>query len=241
MSASPVIPSAASSAPRLSNGRPDLRRTPPMWGRQYDEPELEDDRDRKRLEMGMNAVAGQSASPRRRNARSTQRLSGAIPVARPAVRGPSPAGSNAGHSAPIEPIPEPVDAAPAAQPRKGQGAKTVNGFMPHGDASQPIPEPVDHRPAPIIAKAAKKAETFAQTASKTMPLGLNLDEDERAVLNALGQRDLLTAAEIGELIAAETDPMEWMSALMDKLGGCGLELVVPGEDKDGEPTYILAH
>lgn len=99
---------------------------------------------------------------------------------------------------------------------KKKAAKTAFGFLP-SDAPK---------------------ETFAATASKTMPIGLRLDDSERLILNELGKHPFLTASTIGTLLS-ETEPMEWMARFMDKLAEFGLDLVAPGADQEGEPTYLL--
>ena len=81
-------------------------------------------------------------------------------------------------------------------------------------------------------------ESFAATAKKTLPTGLNLDTFERLVLNELGKNPTLTAAAIGARLQVP-EPMEWMARFMDKLAEFGLDLVSPGPDQDGEPTYQL--
>ena len=48
----------------------------------------------------------------------------------------------------------------------------------------------------------------------------------------------MSATEVGELLGV-SEPMAWMSHFMDKLAEIGLDLVTPGEDRDGEPTYVL--
>lgn len=105
---------------------------------------------------------------------------------------------------------------PAPKVKKKKAAKTVFGFLPE--------------------EAPK--ETYAATASKTMPIGLTLDDPERLVLNALGKQPCMTARAIAELLDVP-DPMEWMSRFMDKLAEFGLDLVAPGGDQDGEATYLL--
>jgi hypothetical protein len=102
------------------------------------------------------------------------------------------------------------------KPKKKKAAKTVFGFLPE--------------------EAPK--ETYAATASKTMPIGLTLDDPERLVLNALGKEPFMTATAIGRLLDV-SDPMEWMGRFMDKLAEFGLDLVAPGSDQDGEATYLL--
>jgi hypothetical protein len=71
-----------------------------------------------------------------------------------------------------------------------------------------------------------------------MPLGLQLSEPEREVLNALGRAPRLTAREIARLSGA-ADPVAWMEHLIGKLARMGLDLVTPGDAVDGEPTYTL--
>ena len=109
-------------------------------------------------------------------------------------------------------------ASPAAEvgPRKKKAAKTAFGSLPN--------------------EAPKEA--FAATASKTMPIGLTLDNSERLILNELGKHPVLTASAIGRLLNSQ-EPMEWMSCFMDKLAEFGLDLVSPAADEDGEPTYML--
>jgi hypothetical protein len=116
----------------------------------------------------------------------------------------------------VEPAAAPVIAAATIRKPKKQAAKTAFGFLP--------------------SEAPK--ETFAATASKTMPLGLTLDKAERTVLNELGRQPFLTPAMIADVLGV-AEPMEWMARFMDKLAEFGLDLVAPGPDQDGEPTYQL--
>lgn len=103
------------------------------------------------------------------------------------------------------------------KPAKSKGAKTVFGFS----------------------SAKNQSVSYAAAAGKTMPLGFSLEEAERRLLNELGKKDCMTAAEIGTLLGLDEEPMVWMSKFMDKLAEFGLDLVAPGDDRDGEPTYIL--
>ncbi len=89
-----------------------------------------------------------------------------------------------------------------------------------------------------FSSAKNQGVSYAAAAGKTMPLGFALDEPERTLLNALGSQPTMTAAQIGRLLN-ESEPMAWMAGFMDKLADLGLDLVAPGEDLDGEPTYIL--
>jgi hypothetical protein len=119
-------------------------------------------------------------------------------------------------------------AAPSSSSRP-IGARTEPGFMP--------PHPVT---ATVTATAPGPAPTptIATLVGRTMPLGLQLSDTEREVLNALGRATSLTAREIGA-IAKASDPLVWMEAFLHKLAGIGLDVVAPGEDRDGEPTYLL--
>jgi hypothetical protein len=104
------------------------------------------------------------------------------------------------------------------------GSRTEPGFRPPGQTIPPT--------------ATATAPSFASLVGKTMPLGLQLSDTEREVLNALGRVPSLTAREIGKLAGAD-DPVAWMEQFQRKLAGIGLDLVVPGDDRDGEPTYVL--
>ncbi len=81
-------------------------------------------------------------------------------------------------------------------------------------------------------------QSLAHLVGHTMPLGFSLDDEEREVLNALGRNDGLSASEVGELVGAGNG-IAWMEALIGKLSEHGLDLIEPGEDRSGEPTYIL--
>ncbi len=81
-------------------------------------------------------------------------------------------------------------------------------------------------------------DSLSKIVGRTMPLGFNLAAPEREVLNQLGKEDRLAARDIGR-IAEVADGVAWMEALMSKLADHGLDIVEPGDDIDGEPTYIL--
>lgn len=72
----------------------------------------------------------------------------------------------------------------------------------------------------------------------TMPMGFRLTDRERDVLNALGDVPFLTARKVSEIAGAD-DGVAWMEALMAKLADHGLDLIAPGDDDGGEPTYLL--
>ena len=123
------------------------------------------------------------------------------------------------------------------------GARTEPGFLPARTASDgaraaglaPTAAPAG-RSTPRPAQA--PPPSLAQLVGRTMPLGLELTGAERDVLNALGRGPQLTADEIGR-IAGASDPVAWMDGFLDKLAGLGLDLIVPGSARGGEPTYVL--
>jgi hypothetical protein len=162
---------------------------------------------------------------------------------------PRPALATASPFAPLTPVSDrptlqqvtPMPSSPPARRRTGSktdqhwitassstrlGARTEPGFRPPG---QTMPPTGQH---------GERAPTFASLVGKTMPLGLQLTETEREVLNALGRVPSLTAREISQLAGAE-DAVAWMEQFQRKLAGIGLDLVAPGDDRDGEPTYVL--
>ncbi len=81
-------------------------------------------------------------------------------------------------------------------------------------------------------------DSLGKIVGRTMPLGFNLIAPEREVLNQLGKEGRLAARDIGK-IAEVPDGVAWMEALMSKLADHGLDIVEPGDDLDGEPTYVL--
>jgi len=88
--------------------------------------------------------------------------------------------------------------------------------------------------------AKNQSVSYAAAAGKTMPLGFTLEPAERRLLNELGKTPSMSATEIGTLLGLGEEPMIWMSRFMDKLAELGLDLVAPGNDRDGEPTYMLS-
>lgn len=109
-------------------------------------------------------------------------------------------------------------AAPTPARRRTTGRTTVLGF------GQP--------------SATSDGEPFAHMVKQTMPPGFSLEPAERTVLDAMGKKDVVTAAEIAALVGV-SEPVQWMQRLIDKLGACGVDLVSPGEPRGGEPTYRL--
>lgn len=116
------------------------------------------------------------------------------------------------------------------------GSRTRPGFLP-----PPMPGPrtgsMTMPPVPAAPPAASTQLTFASLVGRTMPLGLQLTQLERDVLDALG-RAPLTADEIGRIVGA-ADPVPWMEHLMHKLAQMGLDMVAIGVARTGEPTYLL--
>jgi len=105
----------------------------------------------------------------------------------------------------------------------------------------PTPAPASPKPNKTVfgySSAKNQSVSYAVAAGKTMPLGFTLEDAERRVLNALGERGAMGAGEIGTLLGVP-EPMAWMAKFMDKLAEIGLDLVTPGDDRDGEPTYVL--
>ena len=116
------------------------------------------------------------------------------------------------------------------------GSRTRPGFLP-----PPMPGPrtgsMTMPPVPAAPPAASTQLTFASLVGRTMPLGLQLTQLERDVLDALG-RAPLTVDEIGRIVGA-ADPVPWMEHLMHKLAQLGLDMVATGVARTGEPTYLL--
>lgn len=75
---------------------------------------------------------------------------------------------------------------------------------------------------------------------KTMPAGFQLDEHERAVLDALGQSSALSAVAIAS-ITGTADGAAWMHAFMTKLSSVGLDIITHGGYVDGDAMYLLQH
>jgi hypothetical protein len=106
------------------------------------------------------------------------------------------------------------------------GSTTAAGFA-SGSAN-----PAGRRPTP-------KQRGLSSVVSTTCPLGFRLSDAERAVLNALGTRPL-RASEVAQ-IAGVPDGAVWMAALMARLADHGIDLIAPGDEIAGEPSYMLRH
>ena len=114
----------------------------------------------------------------------------------------------------------PIPLAPARE----VGSTTAMGYA-SGQTSRPVP-------------AAAPKPGLSSVVDHTMPLGFRLSDEERNVLNALGEADSLTAHQIGEMVGV-ADSVAWMETLIVKLTERGLDLIMPGNDLRGEPTYRL--
>ncbi len=123
---------------------------------------------------------------------------------------------------------------PSGQPHAGQ---------PHAGQPLAVQTPPAKKRAPAktvhgFSRAKSDRDSYAILANKTMPLGFVLEDDERTVINTLAETPSLSARQIGDLLQI-SNPMPWMAKLMDKLADFGLDLIAPGEDRHGEPTYVL--
>ena len=136
-----------------------------------------------------------------------------------------------GWTSPIPPAGSEVDRRARKTPLPFDGAKTTPGFAPMAAPVRPMPRA--KRPS-----SSGAAPNFASTVGHTMPLGFRLSGAERDVLNALGKKDALRASEVAA-IAGVPNGIEWMEQLMSKLSEHGIDLIMPGDDAQGEPTYVL--
>ncbi len=151
------------------------------------------------------------------------------PVNLPRAHRPTPAPSLGGTPVPGA-IPRrrrgwtsPVPTAPAPE----VGGRTALGF-----AGAPVTQPRE------VTGPQESNAGLSKLVARTMPLGLQLSAVERDVLNALGEAPFLTARQVSE-IAGVNDAMTWMEQLMSKLALHGIDLIAPGNDQNGEPTYVL--
>ena len=209
-----------------------------------------------RVEVGYYEPAGAAASP---NAKTISPTDGAraTPMSAPAAAQRSNAGggfrsspapvrsssSSASLAAAKVAASEPV-VNPAGKPRKRKSGWT-----------SPVPlrgAPVDNKPGggktvlgfdtggATLASASTSGGggSLAKLVGKTMPIGFSLTDEERRILNALGKSEALTASEVAE-IAQVTNAIQYMETLMAKLAEHGLDLIAPGDDRRGEPTYLL--
>jgi hypothetical protein len=129
----------------------------------------------------------------------------------------------------------PVASHTATTSTSSVGSRTRPGFMP---APPPPPRSTGDLAVPRAQAAASTHMSFASLVGRTMPLGLQLTQSERDVLDALGRAPALTADEIGRIVGA-SEPVPWMERFLVKLSELGLDMVATGTARTGEPTYVL--
>jgi hypothetical protein len=154
---------------------------------------------------------------------------------------------------PSLPVAQVVAAAPAAPQVAGPVAEVVTGTPPprRRGWTSPVPPSGLGRTAlgytsgagaqsAIIRLGLRPGVTarLARIVDRTVPADFGVSQQERDVLNALGEAGQLTARAIAG-IAGVHDGLAWMEQLMDKLARHGLDLVAPGDLAGGEPTYVL--
>lgn len=151
--------------------------------------------------------------------------------------------AQAAQAAPIgrtTPVPAPAPATPPARrrgwtspvPRQAArevGSRTALGYTGGAGAQSQTAK---------TGLAAKAAARVANLVGRTMPIGFQLADDERNILNSLGENAYLSASQIAAL-ANSSDPIGFMERFMSRLAELGLDIVVPGELVGGEPTYVL--
>ena len=150
---------------------------------------------------------------------------------------PRPAMTTATRFAPLAPVSDRPTLTQVTPAPRRSGSKTDQHWVV-GSRTQPGFVPASQVTATMTATSPAPTPTIATLVGKTMPLGLQLSDSEREVLNALGRAASLTAREIAA-IAKTGDALAWMEAFTRKLAGIGLDVVAPGDDVDGEPTWIL--
>lgn len=162
------------------------------------------------------------------------------------VDGPQAAPGGAGRGAPNPAFrAAAVAAAQAPMPFASDvGSRTQPGFLPPDPTpartamTGAMTRPGPTKPPPATSPPGAPGN-FASLVGRTMPIGLQLTDEERDVLNALGRAPSLTAAEVGQ-IAHASDPVAWMESFLVKLAELGLDLIAPGDAASGgEPTYVL--
>lgn len=111
----------------------------------------------------------------------------------------------------------PSQSVPARRHRRTRpppvGSRTASGFA---TSSTPVPTRRPYHRAPSHA-------SLATTVGKTMPVGFNLADSERVVLDALSRGEL-SGGDVARLTGAENGH-QYMGKLLDKLAGHGLDLV----------------
>jgi hypothetical protein len=111
------------------------------------------------------------------------------------------------------------------------GARTALGYSSGAGAQNAVIR-LGLRPA--------AAARLGRLVDRTVPADFQISQIEREVLNALGERERLSAHAIGQLVGV-VDAVAWMEQLVSKLERFGLDIVGPGEPSGSEPTYVLRH
>lgn len=111
------------------------------------------------------------------------------------------------------------------------GARTALGYSSGAGAQNAVIR-LGLRPA--------AAARLGRLVDRTVPADFQITQIEREVLNALGERDRLSARAISELVGV-VDAVAWMEQLVSKLERFGLDIVGPGEPSGSDPTYVLRH
>ncbi len=127
------------------------------------------------------------------------------------------------------PVPVPTERRRRSTGVYNKGGRTALGYT-SGAGAQSAVIRLGLRPA--------AASRLGRLVDRTVPADFQISNLEREVLNALGERDRLTARAVGELTGV-ADPVAWMEHLIDKLEQFGLDLVAPGDSAGSEPTYVL--
>lgn len=117
----------------------------------------------------------------------------------------------------------PVKSAPARE----VGSTTAMGFTSGAGAQ-----------SPEMRWGAAPPERLAKVVGHTLPVGFHLTPPEREVLNILGEVDSLSASRVAEIVGVPNG-IGWMDRLMTKLAEQGLDLIAPGDDDSGEPSWVL--
>ena len=111
------------------------------------------------------------------------------------------------------------------------GARTALGYSSGAGAQNAVIR-LGLRPA--------AAARLGRLVDRTVPADFQITQLERDVLNALGERERLSARAISELVGV-VDAVAWMEQLVSKLERFGLDIVGPGETSGSDPTYVLRH
>jgi hypothetical protein len=120
---------------------------------------------------------------------------------------------------------------PMVQQSSGEPARdrTVLGYQSGAGAQSAI---VRLGLAPMV------SARMPHLAAHVVPADFQVSKIEREVLNVIGTKGVITARAIGHLVHV-ADPVGWMEHFMRRLESFGLDLIEPGDDHGGEPTYKL--